>query len=191
MVSRSAEPAFPPLPPESGDGGGNPILVMKTSKGDMRIELLRDKAPVTVENFLKYVDDGFYKGTIFHRVIPGFMIQGGGFTPAGAEKPTRPPIKNEAGNGVKNKRGTLAMARTSVIDSATSQFFINVVDNAFLDHKDETPRGFGYCAFGRVIDGMDAVDAIRAVPTGQRGPHGDWPVETVEILDVLREGAAE
>src|SRR3972149_3391924 len=137
---------------------GSPMVVMKTSMGTIKIELDEAKAPVTVKNFLAYVDEGFYDGTIFHRVIDGFMVQGGGFTADMTQKPTKPAIKNEAGNGLKNLRGTIVMARTSVVDSATAQFFINVVDNAFLDHRDETPGGFGYAVFGRVVEGMDVVD---------------------------------
>ncbi|MEW6145427.1 MAG: peptidylprolyl isomerase [Thermodesulfobacteriota bacterium] len=161
--------------------GGNPVVIMSTSKGDIKIELFKDKAPITVENFLSYVNDGFYNGTIFHRVIPNFMIQGGGFTPDFSQKPTKPPIKNEAKNGLKNERGTLAMARTQVIDSATSQFFINLVDNSFLDNG---ARDYGYAVFGKVIDGMDVVDEIAAVNTGTRGMYGDVPQEDVVITSV-------
>ncbi len=160
----------------------NPTVVVKTSKGDITIRLNPDKAPVTVANFLAYVDSGFYAGTIFHRVIDGFMIQGGGLDAQLRQKTTRPPIKNEAYNGLRNRRGTIAMARTSVIDSATSQFFINVVDNAFLDFRAPNPQGFGYCVFGEVVDGMDVVDAIKSVPTRP----GDVPVETIAILSVER-----
>jgi cyclophilin family peptidyl-prolyl cis-trans isomerase len=161
-------------------------VVMETTKGNMTIELYPDKAPKTVENFLAYVDSGFYDGTIFHRVIPGFMIQGGGMTSGMAEKLTRSPIKNEAGNGLLNTRGTLAMARTNVVDSATSQFFINVVDNAFLNHKDETPLGFGYCVFGKVTEGMDVVDSIAAVRTQTRGSYQNVPAEDVVIISAKR-----
>lgn len=161
--------------------GGNPVVVMSTSKGDIKIELFKDKAPITVENFLSYVNEGFYDGTIFHRVIPNFMIQGGGFTPDFTQKPTKPPIKNEAANGLKNERGTLAMARTQVVDSATSQFFINLVDNSFLDNG---ARDYGYAVFGKVIDGMDVVDEIAAVNTGSRGMYGDVPQEDVVITSV-------
>ena len=164
----------------------NPMVILKTSKGDITIELFEKEAPVTVANFLKYVDSGFYKGTIFHRVINGFMIQGGGFTKDMNQKPTNPPIKNEAANGLKNTRGTLAMARTSDPSSATAQFFINVVDNGFLDFKSPDPRGIGYCVFGKVVSGMEAVDAIKAVRTGQQ----DVPVETIEILDAARSPAS-
>ena len=135
----------------------NPVVVMKTSMGDVEIELFQDKAPVTVANFLMYVDKGFYNGTIFHRVISNFMIQGGGFTPGMKEKKTSSPVKNEATNGLSNKAGTVAMARTMDVHSATSQFFINVVDNPFLDYKSSTAEGYGYCVFGKVIKGMDVV----------------------------------
>lgn len=157
-------------------------VVIKTSKGDITVKLDPEKAPLTVQNFLDYVDSGFYAGTIFHRVINGFMIQGGGLDRQMRQKETRKPIPNEAANGLKNKRGTIAMARTMVVDSATSQFFINVVDNGFLDYRSPDMRGFGYCVFGEVVDGMDVVDAIKAVPTAR----GDVPVETVEILAVER-----
>ncbi|MCA9809081.1 MAG: peptidyl-prolyl cis-trans isomerase [Candidatus Dadabacteria bacterium] len=157
------------------------MVIISTSKGDIKVELFKNEAPVTVENFLSYVNDGFYDGTIFHRVIPNFMVQGGGFTPDFAQKPTKAPIKNEANNGLKNDRGTLAMARTQVVDSATSQFFINVVNNDFLNNG---ARDFGYAVFGKVIDGMDVVDAIAAVPTSNKGMHGDVPTEDVVIESV-------
>ena len=159
-------------------------VLVRTSKGDITIELNAAKAPVTVKNFLGYVKDGFYNGTIFHRVIPGFMIQGGGLTAELHEKPAKAPIKNEAGNGLKNLRGTIAMARTSEVDSATCQFFINLVDNAFLDHKSDTPDGFGFCVFGRVVSGMDVVDAIAKVKTGNKHGMEDVPFETIAILSV-------
>jgi len=164
----------------------NPVVLMKTSMGNIKIELYPDKAPITVENFLSYVDKGFYDGTIFHRVINGFMIQGGGFTPDMQQKKTDHPIKNEASNGLKNRRGTIAMARTNVVDSATCQFFINVVDNPFLDFKNETPQGYGYCVFGKVIDGMDVVDKIKTVKTTTKGFHKDVPAEPVVIKSVKR-----
>jgi cyclophilin family peptidyl-prolyl cis-trans isomerase len=164
----------------------NPTVIMKTSKGDLTIRLFGDKAPVTVANFLRYVDEGFYNGTIFHRVIDGFMLQGGGFGKDMKQKETHAPIRNEAKNGLKNGRGTLAMARTNVVDSATAQFFINVVDNAFLDHKTPDAQGFGYCVFGEVTAGLETVDAIRKVRTGNKGGFQDVPVETVEILEVRR-----
>lgn len=161
--------------------GGNPVVIMTTSKGNIKIELFKDKAPITVENFLSYVNDGFYDGTIFHRVIPNFMIQGGGFTPEFTQKPTKQPIKNEAANGLKNERGTIAMARTQAVDSATSQFFINLADNNFLNNG---VRDYGYAVFGKVIDGMDVVDKIAAVETGQRGMYADVPKEDVVIESV-------
>jgi len=164
----------------------NPIVVMETSEGVIKIELDAAKAPITVENFLKYVDDKFYDGTIFHRVIPGFMIQGGGFTEDMQQKETLPPIKNEASNGLRNNTGTIAMARTSVVDSATSQFFINVKDNDFLNHQNESPSGYGYAVFGKVIDGMDVVHKIEHVQTTSVGPHRDVPAKPVIIQKVTR-----
>jgi len=160
----------------------NPKVLLKTTKGDITIELYPDKAPVTVKNILDYVNDKFYDGLIFHRVMPGFMIQCGGMTAEMSQKSGNPPIKNEAGNGLKNTRGTLAMARTNVVDSASSQFFINLKDNTFLNHKDNTPEGFGYCVFGKVVTGMDVVDAIAKVPTTSKRGHGDVPVEPITIL---------
>ena len=165
----------------------NPMVLIETPMGEILVELWPDKAPETVANFLKYVDEEFYDGLIFHRVIKGFMIQGGGFTPDMRQKPTRPPIKNEAGNGLKNERGTLAMARTNVVDSATSQFFINVADNDFLNHRSNSPDAFGYAVFARVIDGMEVVDKIVAVKTGRSGPHSDVPVEPIIIESIRRE----
>jgi peptidyl-prolyl cis-trans isomerase B (cyclophilin B) len=159
----------------------NPVVTLSTSMGEVRIELFSDKAPVTTKNFLDYVGEGFYDGLIFHRVIPGFMIQGGGFDGQMKQKSTKAPIKNEAGNGVKNKIGTIAMARTNVVDSATAQFFINVKDNDFLDHRNESADGFGYAVFGQVVGGMDVVQKIEKVKTGNRGMHQDVPVETVMI----------
>ena len=183
--------AFGGMPPQSQEGAqmpssNNPQVVLETSKGKIVIELYPDKAPITVKNFLGYVDSGFYDGTIFHRVIPGFMIQGGGFTQGMTEKPAGAPIKNEAGNGLSNQRGTVAMARTSDVDSATAQFFVNVVDNVFLDHRDDTPVGFGYCVFGRVVDGMDAVDVIANVPTHTVGFYENVPAEDIIIESVKR-----
>jgi cyclophilin family peptidyl-prolyl cis-trans isomerase len=157
------------------------IVEMKTSEGKIRIELWADKAPITVKNFLRYVEEGFYNGTIFHRVIDNFMIQGGGFNADMTQKKAHEPIKNEAANGLKNDRGTIAMARTGVIDSATSQFFINVKDNAFLNHRDDTPMGFGYAVFGKVIEGMEVVDKISKVPTATTGPHQNVPVKPLLI----------
>ncbi|MBY0273920.1 peptidyl-prolyl cis-trans isomerase [Candidatus Binatia bacterium] len=164
--------------------GKNPIVVISTSMGDIEAELYADKAPESVKNFLAYAESGHYNGTVFHRVIKGFMIQGGGMTPDMNQKPTKAPIKNEADNGLKNLNGTLAMARTSVVDSATSQFFINVKDNAFLDHKSKTPQGYGYAVFGKVISGMDVVQKIENVSTGNKGMHQDVPVEPVVIKSV-------
>ncbi len=147
-----------------------PQVKLQTTLGDIVIKLDAAKAPVSVQNFLAYVKDGHYDGTIFHRVIPGFMAQGGGFTEKWEQKPTKAPIKNEADNGLLNKRGTLAMARTSEPQSATAQFFINYADNAFLDYKSATPQGWGYAVFGEVVAGMDIVDKMAAVPTGRGGP---------------------
>jgi cyclophilin family peptidyl-prolyl cis-trans isomerase len=157
----------------------NPIILIDTSMGPIKIELFEDKAPITVKNMLGYVDDKFYDGTIFHRVIPTFMIQGGGFEPGMKEKPPKGTIKNESGNGVKNDRGTIAMARRQDLDSASCQFYINVKDNPNLD------KG-SYCAFGQVLEGMDVVDKIKFVKTGRMGPHGDVPVEDVVIKSVRR-----
>lgn len=164
----------------------NPTVRLSTSMGDVTIELYPEQAPVSVSNFLAYVDSDFYKGTVFHRVIPGFMIQGGGFTAEMGQKPTRAAIKNEADNGLLNTRGTLAMARTMVVDSATSQFFVNTVDNTFLNFKNKTPQGYGYAVFGKVIDGMDVIDKIEKVRTGNKGPHQNVPVEAVSILKAER-----
>ena len=154
---------------------------MQTTKGTIVLELDDEKAPETVRNFVEYVQAGHYDGTIFHRVIDGFMIQGGGFTKDMNQKKTRAPIRNEASNGLHNKRGTIAMARTMVVDSATSQFFINLVDNDFLDFTAPTTQGYGYAVFGKVTDGMDVVDAIAKVKTGYHGPHQNVPEETIEI----------
>lgn len=160
------------------------MIVMETSLGTMKIELFADKAPLTCDNFLTYVRDGFYDGTIFHRVIPNFVLQGGGMTETMAEKTTRSPIKNEADNGLCNVRGTLSMARTQAVDSATSQFFVNLRDNAFLDHG---ARDFGYAVFGRVVDGLDVMDAIAAVETGTYGFHQDVPKAPVLMTRVFVE----
>ena len=162
---------------------GGPVVLMSTSMGDIKIELYEKEAPETVKNFLAYVNDKFYDGTIFHRVIPSFMIQGGGFTEAMEQKPTKPPIKNEADNGLKNDTGTLAMARTSDPDSATAQFFINVKDNDFLN-RDKAQDGVGYAVFGKVIEGIDVVHKIERVQTGRKGTYGDVPVEAVVIKSV-------
>jgi peptidyl-prolyl cis-trans isomerase A (cyclophilin A)/peptidyl-prolyl cis-trans isomerase B (cyclophilin B) len=160
------------------------MLEFKTSKGSFTVQLFDKQAPITVENFYRYADEGYFDGTIFHRVIPGFMVQGGGLTEDLKSKPGHEPIKNEATNGLKNKRGTLSMARTNDINSATSQFFINLVDNEFLDHKGQS--NYGYAVFGRIDSGMEVVDAIAAVKTGNRGGHQDVPVETVTIESVKR-----
>ena len=168
----------------SGAAEKNPVVVMETSMGTIKIELDKEKAPITVANFLGYVNDKFYDGTIYHRVIANFMIQGGGFDEKMNQKPTKPPIKNEAGNGLKNTTGTIAMARTGVVDSATAQFFINVKDNDFLNHRDDTQQGYGYAVFGKVVEGMDVVEKIKNVKTGNKGGFQDVPVETVVIKSV-------
>ncbi len=162
----------------------NPVVILSTSLGDITIELNAEKAPDTVKNFLDYVDTKFFDETIFHRVIPGFMIQGGGFTSDMEQKQTRPPIKNEAKNGLRNSRGTLAMARTQVVDSATSQFFINLTDNTFLDHG---VRDHGYAVFGKVISGMDVVDKIAQVKTTTKNMHQNVPIEPVIIKSARRQ----
>ena len=164
------------------------MVLLSTSLGEIKIELYDKEAPETVSNFLGYVNDGFFDGTIFHRVIAGFMIQGGGFTPDMQQKSTKPPIKNEAANGLKNELGTLAMARTNVVDSATSQFFINVKDNDFLNHQGQA--NFGYCVFGKVVEGLDVVRQIEAVATGRSGMHDDVPVTPV-VIQSAKEVAAE
>ncbi len=158
--------------------GDNPVVLFSTNQGDIKVKLNRDAAPITVENFIGYVNDGFYDGVIFHRVIPRFMVQTGGFTPDMKQKTTKAPIKNEADNGLRNSRGTLSMARTSDVDSATSQFFINVNDNKFLDNGE---KDFGYAVFGEVIEGMDVVDKIVAVKTGTVGYFRDVPQESIVI----------
>ena len=163
-----------------------PKVRMETSSGTLVLELDAKNAPVTTENFLKYVDDGFYDGTIFHRVIKGFMIQGGGFDRDFKQKATLPPIENEADNGLKNERGTIAMARTDDPHSATAQFFINSVDNDFLDHREKNLQGWGYAVFGRVAEGIEVVDAISGVATGRHGPHSDVPQSQILILKAER-----
>jgi peptidyl-prolyl cis-trans isomerase B (cyclophilin B) len=160
------------------------MITLHTNYGDISIELNFDKAPVSSANFLKYCRDGFYEGTIFHRVIDGFMIQGGGFTPDMQHKPGNAPIENEADNGLANEAGTLAMARTNDPHSASSQFFINVSNNAFLNHSGKNPQGWGYAVFGKVVDGMDVVNQIKGVATGRHGMHQDVPKEPVEIEKV-------
>jgi cyclophilin family peptidyl-prolyl cis-trans isomerase len=160
------------------------MVRFETSLGDFTLELDAEKAPVTVANFLAYVDEGFFDGLVFHRVIPGFMIQGGGFTPDMAQKSGKAPIKNEATNGLQNKRGTIAMARTNVVDSATSQFFINLVDNDFLDHQG--PASYGYAVFGKVVEGLDTIDRIARERTGRNKGHDDVPVTPVVINSARR-----
>lgn len=164
----------------------NPVVLLETTSGDILVELYPDKAPETVANFLKYVDDGFYNNTIFHRVIPGFMIQGGGLTARMQQKDTASPIKNEADNGLKNDRGTIAMARTMDPHSATAQFFINLVDNDFLNFQAPSGNGWGYCVFGRVTEGMDVVDKIARVKTTTVGAYQDVPSDLVVITGASR-----
>jgi len=166
--------------------GANPKVLLKTSKGDITLELYPDKAPVTVKNFLAYVDAKFYDSLIFHRVIKGFMIQGGGLTADFSTRPAKSPIKNEAGNGLKNDRGTIAMARSGEVDSATCQFFINHVNSDFLNHTGNTPEGFGYCVFGKVTAGLDVVDAIATMPTMTVHGMEDVPRETVTIISIRK-----
>ena len=157
------------------------MIKLHTNFGDITLELDREKAPLTAQNFEDYVTSGHFDNTLFHRVIDGFMIQGGGFEPGMIQKPVRAPIANEAGNGLKNEKYTVAMARTSDVNSATAQFFINVKDNDFLDYKSPTPQGFGYCVFGKVVEGQDVIDKIRKVKTGNRSGHQNVPVENVLI----------
>lgn len=166
------------LAPAVQAADNNPRVVLTTTLGTIEVELDKEKAPISTKNFLAYVKDGYYNGTIFHRVIPGFMAQGGGFTADMAQKKPFAPIKNEAENGLKNVRGTLAMARTNVVDSATSQFFINVVDNDYLDHSSDN---FGYAVFGKVVKGMDIVDKMMTMPTAANGQHRDVPVTPIVI----------
>jgi len=187
--SRPALPAppaqAPPVQPQADvPAPGNPVVLVSTSLGDITVELYKDKAPVSVENFLQYANEGFYNDTVFHRVRKGFMIQGGGFTATLVEKPTRGPILNEATNGLNNVRGTLAMARRQALRSATSQFYINVVDNHALDHTGFSPGDFGYAVFGRVLSGMEVADRIAAVPTTSKGDMEDVPIEPVVIKGV-------
>lgn len=163
------------------------MVTIKTSLGDIKLELFSDEAPETVKNFLDYVDNGFYNNTLFHRVIDNFMIQGGGFNTDFEEKPTNAPITNEADNRLHNECGTVAMARTMVVDSATSQFFINVSNNDFLNFRDKSQQGYGYCVFAKVTDGMDVINKIKKVKTGSRGYHEDVPVEDVIIFEISRD----
>ena len=176
-------PAAPAAVPQPAPG--NPVVLISTTLGDITVELFKDRAPVSVENFLQYVAEGFFPGTLFHRVIPSFMIQGGGFVPGMVERGTRPPILNEATNKLNNLRGTVGMARTLALRSATSQFYINVADNrSKLDHRGYSREDFGYAVFGRVLTGMDVVDRIAAVPTRTVGDHADVPVDDVVIKGV-------
>jgi cyclophilin family peptidyl-prolyl cis-trans isomerase len=177
--------AMPAAAQDAAAKGGKPVVTITTSLGVIDVELDSEKAPITVKNFLEYVDAGFFDGTIFHRVIPDFMIQGGGFGSDFNQKTTRAPIKNEADNGAKNARGTIAMARTNVVDSATAQFFINLKDNDFLNHSGPG-AAFGYAVFGHVIKGMDVVDKIAAVETGSKGGHQDVPKKDVVIQSIKR-----
>jgi len=170
---------------KASEGGANPVIIIETSLGVIKAELYAEKAPITVKNFLAYVQKGYYDATIFHRVIPNFMIQGGGFEVNGTQKPTDAPIKNESTNGLRNERGTLVMARTNVPDSATAQFFINVVDNSFLD-KDHAQDGVGYAVFGKVTEGMDVVDKIRHVKTARSNWSEALPIEPVIIKSIRK-----
>ena len=181
---------IPLLSAQAADDEAHPQVYLQTNQGEIVLQLDRAKAPKTVENFLTYVREGFYDNTIFHRVIDGFMIQGGGYTPDYTKKPTHSPIENKTNNGLKNLRGTVAMARTNAPHSATSQFFINVVDNDFLNFRAPNPRGWGYAVFGKVVKGMDVVDKIRKLPTGPAGPFGqDVPRSPVVIIKASLEPA--
>ena len=187
--SKPAKPQPPAPKPQDRTArkdAGNPIVVIETSQGTIRAELWKDKAPRTVANFLRYVDEEFYDGLIFHRVMAGFMIQGGGFTPDMRQKRPHGPIRNEASPDLRNDRGTLAMARTGEVHSATAQFFINHADNDFLNQRNKTAQGFGYCAFGKVIKGMDVVDAIAKTRTGNRGRYENVPIQDIVIKSVRR-----
>ena len=186
LTSGCARTSPKPVPKPNSDSNSNPIVIIETSMGVIKAELWADTAPITVKNFLTYADEKHFDGLIFHRVMQGFMIQGGGFDPQMKEKTTRGPIKNEASADKKNDRGTLAMARTSAIDSATSQFYINLVDNGALNHRDKTFRGFGYCAFGKVIEGVDVVDKVGAVPVGNAAGHQNVPTTPVLIKSIRR-----
>lgn len=183
LLLQAPAPAAPVQP-----APGNPVVQIETSMGTIIVELYKDQAPVSVANFLQYVREGFYPDTIWHRVVPGYVIQGGGFTADLGEKPTRPPIQNEATNGLSNRRGTVAMARTRALRSATSQFYINLSNNPSLDHQGFSPEVFGYAVFGRVIDGMDVVDRIGAVKTGTKDGMDDVPLEPVLIKNVKVRG---
>jgi len=175
----------PPLQaPAPSPAPGNPVVVLSTTMGDITLELFKDKAPVSVKNFLQYVSEGFYENTIFHRVKPKYVVQGGGLTPEMVQKATRPPILNEATNGLKNVRGTVAMARSAALRSGTSQFYVNLANNSDLDHRGYSPDDFGYAVFGRVLSGMEVVDEIASTPTSTAGPHADVPVTPVVIRKV-------
>ena len=163
------------------------MVTLKTSMGDIKLKLFDKEAPETVKNFLQYIADGHYNNTVFHRVINGFMIQGGGFDVKFSQKPTRAPVKNEADNQISNKRGTVAMARTMDPHSASAQFFINLVDNKFLDFKAPTPQHYGYCVFGEVTEGFDVIDKIKGVKTGSKNGHQDVPVENIVIMEVIQD----
>ena len=180
LVQTPSTPAQSPAALEPAPG--NPVVLISTSMGDIRVELYKDKAPVSVENFLQYVADGHYPGTIFHRVVKGFVVQGGGFTADMKEKPTRAPIQNEATNGLKNVRGTVAMARTQSLRSATSQFYFNVGNNTLLDHKGYAPQDFGYAVFGRVLSGMEVADAIAELPTKDENPLTSVTIKAVTVV---------
>jgi cyclophilin family peptidyl-prolyl cis-trans isomerase len=186
LLHQKPTPAVPLEP-----APGNPVVVVQTSAGPITIELYKDQAPVSVANFLQYAHEGFYAGTIWHRVVPGYVIQGGGYTAELGEKPTRPPIQNEATNGLSNRKGTVAMARTRAARSATSQFFINLVDNAGLDHRGFSPDDFGYAVFGRVIDGWDAVNAIASVRTTVRDGMENVPEKPILITGVTEKTAKQ
>lgn len=179
FLLQAPAPAVPPQPTP-----GNPVVVIETSAGSITVELYKDRAPVSVENFLQYMRDHHYDGTIFHRVVPGYVIQGGGYTPQLVERPTRPPIQNEATNGLTNRRGTVAMARMQSARSATAQFFINLANNPAFDHRGYSPGDFGYAVFGRVLAGMDVVDAIGQGKTGSRDGMDEVPLEPVVIKSV-------
>jgi cyclophilin family peptidyl-prolyl cis-trans isomerase len=187
VMAADSKATPPPPPPSKGKTVSNPVVIIETSKGTMEAELWEDKAPITVKNFLAYADEKFFDNTIFHRVIPGFMIQGGGMTADMKEKQTKAPIKNEANSELKNVRGTLAMARTNVVDSATSQFFINSTDNDFLNHTGTGPQTFGYAVFGKVTkETMPTIDEISKVATKDVGFHQNVPVEPVVIKSIRR-----
>jgi cyclophilin family peptidyl-prolyl cis-trans isomerase len=180
VLQTAPQPTAVPQPPAALEPApGNPVAVISTSMGEITVELFKDRAPVSVENFLRYANEGFYAGTIFHRVVKGFVVQGGGYLQGMVEKPTREPIQNEATNGLKNLRGTLAMARTQTLRSATSQFYINVANNSALDHRGYTPSDFGYAVFGRVLSGMEVADRIAEVAT-----RAENPIEPVTIKSV-------